>query len=151
MVHAGLILLLLGQLGTDLLSRESTLHLREGEAKNYSETEREAELAVIDTTDPQADTVVAIPQGKLMSGKSIRHPRLPFTVHVKQFFHNSSVSQRAANASDAPPANQGIGLRATVKDLPRVTEMDSARRAQRGRGDRHAARLARHLAGIRVY
>ena len=125
MVHAGLILLLLGQLGTDLVSRESTLHLREGEAKNYSETEREAELAVIDTTDPQADTVVAIPQGKLMSGKSIRHPRLPFTMHVKQFFQNSSVSQRAANASDAPPANQGIGLRATVKDLPRVTDMDS--------------------------
>ena len=38
MVHVGLILLLLGQLGTDLLSRESSLHLREGEAKNYSET-----------------------------------------------------------------------------------------------------------------
>ena len=36
MVHVGLILLLLGQLLTDLLSRESTLHLREGEAKNYS-------------------------------------------------------------------------------------------------------------------
>ena len=38
MVHVGLILLLLGQLLTDLLSRESTLHLREGEARNYSET-----------------------------------------------------------------------------------------------------------------
>ena len=63
MVHFGLILLLLGQLLTDLLSRESTLHLREGEAKNYSETEREAELAVIDATDPDADKVVAIPQG----------------------------------------------------------------------------------------
>src|SRR6478609_8108639 len=33
MVHFGLILLLLGQLGTDLLSRESTLHLREGEGR----------------------------------------------------------------------------------------------------------------------
>ena len=69
MVHAGLILLLLGQLGTDMLSRESTLHLREGEAKNYSETDREAELAVVDVTDPAADKVVAIPQGVLMRRK----------------------------------------------------------------------------------
>ncbi|HLH53958.1 MAG TPA: ResB protein required for cytochrome C biosynthesis, partial [Verrucomicrobiae bacterium] len=30
LTHFGLILLLLGQLGTDLLSRESVLHLREG-------------------------------------------------------------------------------------------------------------------------
>src|SRR5271166_5373773 len=34
LVHFGLILLLLGQLGTDLLSRESTMHLREGEGRN---------------------------------------------------------------------------------------------------------------------
>ena len=39
MVHFGLILLLLGQLGTDLLSRESTLHLREGQGRNYSEAD----------------------------------------------------------------------------------------------------------------
>src|ERR1700756_4239955 len=39
MVHLGLILLLVGQLGTDLLSRESALHLREGEVKNYSEAD----------------------------------------------------------------------------------------------------------------
>src|ERR1035438_2095558 len=108
MVHIGLILLLLGQLLTDLLSRESALHLREGEAKNYSETEREAELAVIDATDAQADKVVAIPQGKLMSSKSISHAELPFTLRIKNFFPNSSVSERAADAKDAPPADQGI-------------------------------------------
>jgi hypothetical protein len=124
MVHAGLILLLLGQLGTDLLSRESAMHLREGEAKNYSETEREAELAVIDTTDARTDKVVAIPQGKLTRSTSIGHAELPFTLRIKDFFPNSSVVSRAADATDAPPANQGIGARATVKNLPRVTEMD---------------------------
>ena len=36
LTHAGLILLLLGQLLTDMLARESLLHLREGEAQNYS-------------------------------------------------------------------------------------------------------------------
>lgn len=124
MVHVGLILLLLGQLLTDLLSRESTLHLREGEAKNYSETGREAELAVIDVTDADTDKVVAIPQGLLATQKSIRPGGLPFTVRVKQFFANSIVQDRAADAAQPPAATQGIGLRAMVTELPRVTEME---------------------------
>ncbi|MGO8930762.1 MAG: cytochrome c biogenesis protein ResB [Limisphaerales bacterium] len=124
MVHVGLILLLLGQLLTDLLSRESTLHLREGEARNYSETEHEAELAVTDVTDPATDKVVAITQGVLTREKDIRPGDLPFTVRVKQFFANSVVEDRAADAAQPPAATQGIGPRATVKELPRVTEMD---------------------------
>jgi hypothetical protein len=124
MVHVGLILLLLGQLLTDLLSRESALHLREGEAKNYSETEREAELAVIDATDPNGDKVVAIPQGILASQKDIHPGDLPFTVRVKEFFANSQVSNRADNAPEPPAATQGIGPRASVLELPRVTEME---------------------------
>jgi hypothetical protein len=124
MVHAGLILLLLGQLGTDLLSRETTLHLREGEARNYSETQRTAELAVIDTTDAEADKVVAIPQGVLQSRSSIQRAELPFTIRVKQFYPNSSVENRSTNSVEPPAATQDIGVRAVVKDLPRVTDME---------------------------
>jgi hypothetical protein len=124
LVHFGLILLLLGQLLTDLLSRESTLHLREGEAKNYSETEREAELAVIDVTDPATDRVVAIPQRVLMAQKNIRPGAMPFTVHVKRFFANAAVQERTPDATQPPPATQGVGPRAMVRELPRVTEMD---------------------------
>ena len=124
MVHVGLILLLLGQLLTDLLSRESTLHLRDGEARNYSETEREAELAVTDVTDPTTDKVAAVTQELLASQKEIRPGDLPFTIRVKQFFANSVVENRADGASQPPAATQGVGPRATVKALPRVTEMD---------------------------
>ena len=124
MVHVGVMLLLLGQLLTDMVSRESVLHLREGEAKNYSETEREAELAVIDATDADTDKVVAIPQGVLMHQKEIRHPELPFTVRVKHFFANSLANNRAPDATEPPAATQGIGARATVKELPRVTDME---------------------------
>lgn len=124
LAHFGLILLLLGQLGTDLLSRESTVHLREGEAKNYSEAERQAELAVVDTTEADSDKVVAIPQGLLMDRRDIRSSDLPFTVRVKKFFVNSLVEQRPPEARDPSPATQGLGLRLTVKELPRITEMD---------------------------
>ena len=124
MVHFGLILLLLGQLGTDLLSRESTLHLREGQGRNYSEADRQAELAVIDTTDRDTDKIVAIPQGVLMRKKEIRNAALPFTVGVRKFMANSIVEDRPAGATDAPPATEGLGPRAVVKELPRVTAMD---------------------------
>ena len=86
MVHVGLILLLVGQLATDMLSAESAMHLREGETKNYSESQRIAELAVMDVTDPETDKVVAIPQGLLAHGGDISDSELPFTVRVKSFF-----------------------------------------------------------------
>ncbi|HOX57351.1 MAG TPA: cytochrome c biogenesis protein ResB [Candidatus Paceibacterota bacterium] len=124
MVHGGLVLLLLGQLLTDLLSRESILHLRECETKNYSETQREAELAMVDTTDPNADRVVAIPQDTLARQKTIRPVGLPFTVRVKRYFANANVRERAADASESPAATKDAGLRAIVTELPRVTEMD---------------------------
>jgi hypothetical protein len=124
LVHFGLILLLLGQLLTDLLSRETSLHLRTGEVRNYSESDRQVELAVIDTTEPGVDKVVAIPQGVLMKQREIQPANLPFTLRVKQFFANSRVEERAANASSPPVATQDVGARAVVTALPRVTEME---------------------------
>jgi ResB-like family len=124
MVHVGLILLLLGQLLTDLLARESSLHLREGEAKNYSESQRQTELAIVDTTEPELDKVIAIPQRALMSRTVIRHAEMPFTVRVNHFYANSAVDNRQTNSAEPFAATQGIGPHATVKELPRVTDME---------------------------
>lgn len=124
LVHAGLILLLLGQLMTDMLSVESTMHIRDGKTKNYSESLRTAELAVIDTTDPKEDTVVAIPEGLLMHRKEISAAELPFKVRIKHFYANSSVTNWMPGSSEPPAATQNIGAQAVVKDLPRVTTMD---------------------------
>ena len=124
MVHAGLILLLLGQLLTDLLSVESVLHLREGESKNYSVTERASELAVIDVTDPAKDKVVAIPQKLLRNQAELRHPELPFTVRVKQFFPNSDLANLPADSAAPGPASEGAGKHLRVTGLPRTTSTE---------------------------
>lgn len=125
MVHFGLILLLLGQFLTDMLARESFLHLRErGPAKNYSESPTQQELAIMDTTEPDLDTVVAIPQAVLMKQGEIRNPQLPFTVRVQRFYANAQVDELPPNAPASGVATQGIGPRATVKELPRVTTMN---------------------------
>jgi hypothetical protein len=125
LVHFGLILLLFGQFLTDRLSRESMLHLRESESRNYSESEREGELAIIDRTDPTADSVVAIPQRALMRRKEIRQPALPFAVKVRAFYANSKVAERAPNAAEPPAATEGAGQRATVEGEPRVTDTET--------------------------
>jgi hypothetical protein len=124
LVHVGVILLLLGQLLTDLLSRETTLHLREGEGKNYSETQREAELAIIDTSEKEMDTVTAVPQRVLMKRREIQHATLPFTIRIRDFFVNSQVQERDPSSVEPPAATQGIGVRATVRELPKVTVME---------------------------
>jgi len=122
-IHGGIILLLLGQFATDLLSTESAMRLEEGESKNYSENGRESELVFIDASDPQVDEVIAIPQGMLNGGRELRPPKLPFTVRVKEFLPNSNLSQ--AGEGERPAGDHGAGARIVAHPLAQVTDMDS--------------------------
>ena len=126
MIHAGLILLLLGQLLTDMLSVESGLHLRVGESRNYSEEDLRFELAVIDTSDPDSDKVVVISNDLLQPKKVIHHAELPFTVKVDSYFPNSSLSTTndEAKSFQASPATQGAGIGLWLKAQPKVTSTD---------------------------
>jgi hypothetical protein len=112
LVHVGLILLLTGQLLTDMLSSESGMKLFEGETKNYSEDFRASELVLIDKTDPQFDTVYAIPEHKLMSPGLVRDGRLPLTVRVRKYWPNANLVQPSTNS----PAG-GIASGATAGQL----------------------------------
>lgn len=87
--HAGLILLLVGQLVTQLFQVESYMRIEEGASRNYSESNRASELAIVDVSDPKTDMVVAVPQGVLAHKKEISHAQLPFKVKVDSFYENS--------------------------------------------------------------
>ena len=69
MIHAGLILLLLGQLLTDMLSTESSMQLTKGETKDYSEDFHANELVVIDSSNPNEDTVTSDSRKRSSRGK----------------------------------------------------------------------------------
>jgi len=123
MAHTGLILLLLGQLLTDMLAHESTMHLRVGEARNYSESERAFELAVSDVTDPKATQVVAIPDRLLLKHGDLRTADLPFTVRVHTYYANSALTNQAAagfQPAVAPDATGAGGL--WLKAVPHETD-----------------------------
>jgi hypothetical protein len=124
MIHLGIVLLLLGQLLTDLLAHESGMHLRNGEVKNYSEADRACELAVIETTAPDLDTVVAVPDRRLRPGAAISVPQIPFTIRVKDYYSNSSVSTNSDGAGAHRVETAGGGPAIWWRELPRETNME---------------------------
>jgi hypothetical protein len=124
MIHVGVVLLLLGQLLTDVLSTESTMHLRNGDTKNYSEASRQYELAIVDTTDAEKDKVVAIPIRRLLRGGDIQHPDMPFTVRVHTFYANSSLADKPTPGYTEVTTSAGLVSRLWWRSDPHETEMD---------------------------
>jgi hypothetical protein len=80
LTHLGLIVLLVGELLTGLWQEDAHLRLTEGETKNYAESSREYEFAVIDTRDAAHDLVASIPEAMLARKTSVQMPQLPFRV-----------------------------------------------------------------------
>ena len=121
LAHAGVIVLLVGQLSTDLLSRELQLHFSEGESRNYSDSATEYELNVV-----SGDTRIAFPERMLKPGGELRHEGLPFTVRVKQHWHNSDASFRAPMMKNAPPlTTNGVARYFDFSSAPDVKSMDA--------------------------
>ncbi|HEY3761199.1 MAG TPA: ResB protein required for cytochrome C biosynthesis, partial [Verrucomicrobiae bacterium] len=58
--HSGVILLLVGQLATDMLAKESQVRFTEGETKSYGESAQNFEFAVMNPTGPNTTRVVTI-------------------------------------------------------------------------------------------
>ena len=125
LTHAGLILLLVGELLTGLWQRESSLQLREGETRRYSEDFHRNELVFVDTSGERTDTVVSIPEALLADRRSIQHPALPFRVRVADYLSNAELQMRS-QSSQAPssPANAGVGPRITVRRLSPTNQSD---------------------------
>ncbi len=129
LTHLGLILLLVGELITSLMQVESNMRLEEGGTMHYSESYRNNELAILDTTNPEFNEVVAIPEAVLADGGSIQHPKLPFQIRIRDYYPNAALQMRDQVPGAAPsPATAGIGPRVAVTPL-RLTYKQDERNA----------------------
>jgi hypothetical protein len=125
LAHSGLILLLIGELVTGLLQKESSMRMEEGETKQYSESFRENELAILDKTDPAFDEVVAVPEAVLADEASLQHPKLPFQVKVKAYYPNATLQMGEPETRPGiPTATAGVGARVQVIPLPITYKQD---------------------------
>jgi hypothetical protein len=127
LTHIGIILLLTGQLATDLLSRETQMRVLEGETRSYSENSMEYELAFVTDLDSSTSEVVAIPQQLLKGGSEVKHEKLPFTVRIKELWPNSDPAFRAPmDTKLAPPlTTNGIATSFDFRPLPITHDMNS--------------------------
>jgi hypothetical protein len=103
LTHAGVILLLVGQLVTDMMARETQIHFTEGETKSYSESPRSCELIFTSEDGANGEQVVAIPDKLLARGGEMKIDGLPFTIRVKSYWKNSEPQFRAPMMQNGPP------------------------------------------------
>ena len=106
--HAGVIVLLVGQLSTDFLARELQMRFTEGESRDYSDSVSDYELIFLN-----GNIVTAVPEKMLKPGSELTTEKtgLPFTIRVKQHWNNSDINFRAPMMQNGPPlAPNGIAL-----------------------------------------
>ena len=128
LIHTGLIFLLAGQFMTEMFQVESQMRLPVGATLNYSEDSRNHELAVIDVTDPDHDSVVAIPEALVAGGGEIHPAGLPFALRVKSYFQNSTPAGPMSGGGEKLKASQGIGRQLLFAALPEAQRMDDENR-----------------------
>ena len=131
LTHGGIVIMLVGQLATDMLSVESHLAFHEGETKTYTESHLENELAFATDVGDGREEVVAIPE-RTLTARDARidlpfHTQTPaLSVAVKDYGVNCQVRQRAPMMDKGePPATEGFGAHATVIPLAETKSMDS--------------------------
>jgi hypothetical protein len=127
LTHAGLILLLVGEGLSGMLQQDHQMRIDVGQTRRYSESFRETELAIVETTHPGYDDVVAIPAALLAAGAPIQHPMLPFLVKPVAFFPNAMLRTRS-QAPGGPPsvATAGEGADIVATPIPLTTKPDEA-------------------------
>ena len=62
LLHAGILLLLIGEFFTALFAVESTMTIREGQTVNFLDRSQQFELAFIESSNPNFDSVTVIPK-----------------------------------------------------------------------------------------
>lgn len=127
LVHFGLILLLVSELLTSIVAVESQMPVDEGSRSNYSENHRNNELVFIDRSDPEFDTIHAIPVSLLKPGKTVDVPDSPLRIRTVNYFENSQLGRGTGAVDPNSPATEGLGVGMGIVVTPaRVSYAENA-------------------------
>jgi hypothetical protein len=126
-VHAGLILLFVGEFVTGAFQVDGRLAIEEGQTVDFVEVPRHMELAVTDVTDAASDEVFGVPETALARGGVIPvragNHETPLSLRVKRY-HRNVLFMNAGPAAPAVGADQGAGVNVAMQEIPPVTTDD---------------------------
>lgn len=136
-IHAGLILLMLGELITGIFAVEGNMTIEQGGASNYLELKETSgfmgkvngpELAFSDFSTPKKEKVVVIPNHLLKSGGKVSNPQLPFDIEIIKYMNNSAVEEldpeKNKGLTNLANAGDGLRIRAIEKSEASGTDKD---------------------------
>lgn len=130
LMHAGVGLLMVGELIVGLQAVEGHMRIEEGQSVNFVEHSRAWELAIVDPSDPNHDDVLVIPADRLRGGGTIQHQLLPFDVSVVEFFTNSELRKVEGDEDNLATAGTGLTMmaqeRAPVSGTEREVDLPSS-------------------------
>ncbi len=125
LIHAGIILMMFGELLTGVSAQEAAMRLHEGHAANYATDNRSVELAVVDPSDEKFHDETVVPQSRLKRTQKIQHADLPFDITPVRFLVNSDLIDHPSEADlkdlNKNPATAGHGLKALVTKRAEVS------------------------------
>lgn len=121
LIHAGIGLMMVGQFVFGDRQVEQRLSVAEGETTSLVFQQDELELAVIDPSDPNRDSVLAIPEARirraLRDKQMIEADALPVRLKIVEWMPNSVLTR--LSETDKNVATMGeAGLMAVAKPLP---------------------------------
>ncbi len=122
LIHAGIIIMMFGEVVTYLYADEGQMMIPVGHGVNHVVHVRQSELAIIQVIDEKKDAVVVVPGSMLQDGAKIQDSRLPFEIEVIEYMANSKWIEMDGKLKNR--ATRGMGLREIVKAAPEVSGVD---------------------------
>lgn len=124
LIHVGILLLLIGEGVTGLYAEEGNMTISEKSWSNFTEDNRYVELAIIDKSDAEFDSVSVVPQKLLRRKRPVNDPGLPFTVIPQKFMSNSQLEREMVDGKQgwkAIPAREVGGAQSSSQiDMPSI-------------------------------
>lgn len=123
-IHAGIIVMMLGELVTGLFAIEGQMMIKEGQTVKNVSHPGSPEFAVIERIDNKQDRVITVPAHRLRAGAVIDEEKLPFKLEVIDYMVNSELKQAPGNKE----ATMGYGKQHVADKRDEVSGVDTNQR-----------------------
>jgi hypothetical protein len=100
LIHAGIIVMMLGEFITGLYQTEGQMIIQIGQTGNTVIDARTSEFAIVRTIDAAKDDVVVVPARLLTPGAVVEDDRIPFKIEVADFMVNTKLHDAANQLAD---------------------------------------------------
>ncbi len=125
-LHAGLIILMLGEFITGLFQIEARMLIGPGETVSFVEDSRSVELAIIDRSDPKEGVEYTIPESMLKRQGKITSPDLPVDVEVAEYMPNARLSPLGKTETAEEVYTSKVGARFAFQKTAEAPGVDTS-------------------------